>query len=174
MFIFQFAKISKNSDSSKILARNLLKYIFWQFTFLPICLLVIRIRKRSRPALRRISTFSCYLKLIQSITYLSLIPRHCSPNQIKQFFPFNIIITLISECKGMKFFYFVQDFLFHKVCDLYHATLFTTAQQSKIILLYGAFYVANLQNVPAHNIKTGICVSQFQFSFFQRYDYPES
>ena len=40
MFIFLFAKISKKSDSSKILAQNLLKYIFWQFTFLPISLLV--------------------------------------------------------------------------------------------------------------------------------------
>ena len=97
---------------------------------------------------------------INTIIYLSLIPRHCSPNQINQFFPFNIIITLISECKGMKFFPFVQEFLLHKVCELYHATLFTIAQQSKTTIQHSAFYVAYLQNVPAHNIQMGIKESQ--------------
>ena len=41
---------------------------------------------------------------------------------------FNINLTLISECKGIKFFTSSQNKMFHKVCDLYHATLFTFAQ----------------------------------------------
>ena len=40
----------------------------------------------------------------------------------------HINLTLICECKGMKIFHNAQDFLFHKVCDLYHAILFTFAQ----------------------------------------------
>ena len=82
MFIFLFAKISKNSDSSKILARNLLKYIFWQFTFFPISLIVYAIRKRSSPAFAPDLDLFLLPETIQSEIYLSLIPRHCSPNQI--------------------------------------------------------------------------------------------
>ena len=102
-------------------------------------------KKKVKSALRWILTFSCYLKLIQPLFYLSLIPRHLSLNQNQKFFPFNIIITLISECKGMKFFHIVQVFLFHKLCDLYHAILFTFAQQCNVVLLNGAKYVAYLQ-----------------------------
>jgi hypothetical protein len=45
----------------------------------------------------------------------------------------------------MKFFHIVQIFIFQKVFDLYHATLFTAAQYRNAMLRYSAGCVAYLQ-----------------------------
>ena len=57
----------------------------------------------------------------------------------------NFFLNAFSECKVSVFFQNEQEKIFHKLCCLYHATLFTFVQQSNVTLRYGAVYVAYLQ-----------------------------
>ena len=95
-------------------------------------------RTRSISAYADIDLVLLLIPLIQSVITFLANSVEIFPLIIKiSFYPMFVTIfksslcinlTLISECKGMKFFASVQEMLFHKVCDLYHATLFTFAQ----------------------------------------------
>ena len=95
-------------------------------------------RTRSISAYADIDLVLLLIPLIQSVITFLANSVEIFPLIIKiSFYPMFVTIfksslcinlTLISECKGMKIFASMQEKLFHKVYDLYHATFFTFAQ----------------------------------------------